>query len=296
MVPSRAPYSSSKTNSVVLSLLLAACGVAACSGVSSGPNNLTGDNSKSPVSSQPEAGSDDRDAAGAVNAGDDGGSPGDAARAPSEAAPPPPSRDADVPEATPPGDDASPMIDDAGGEPADAGSAQDAPSAPADAASDAATTHPIEASTPTPVVMDVQFFGWPDNQPAGNAIAYPKSAGYPTKHDVASGVGSYADPISFGGDPATFAPGTILYVPYIEKYVIMEDECTSCATQAQTTHRPQITVWMASTASTPTAAFASCEMSWTKDEITAIESPSAVLVATTSPLFDASTRTCETLP
>jgi hypothetical protein len=217
---------------------------------------------------------------------------------------PPPAKDADLPDATP-GDDTSEP--DAGGEPADAAPAHDAPGGPAfDAASDAAKPPPADAndananvdssSAPTPIVIDVQFFGWPDNQPAGNGIAYPKSGGYPTEHDVASGTGSYGDPISFGGDPTIFAPGTILYVPYIEKYVIMEDECTSCETQAKTTHRPQITVWMASTASTPTAQFASCEMSWTKQSITAIENPTPVLVATTSPLFDTPTRTCETLP
>ena len=61
-----------------------------------------------------------------------------------------------------------------------------------------------------------------DNSPPGNAISYP------TIHSSAGGVGTYADPITFATDKKEYPPGTILYVPFIEKYVIMEDDCVQC--------------------------------------------------------------------
>jgi hypothetical protein len=48
----------------------------------------------------------------------------------------------------------------------------------------------------------VTLYGWPDNSPPGNAIAYPADEGYPTIHNVASGTGTYADPITYATDQA----------------------------------------------------------------------------------------------
>src|SRR5438094_683071 len=41
----------------------------------------------------------------------------------------------------------------------------------------------------------VTFYGWADNDPPGDGIAYP------TRHTAAGGVGSYDDPITVATDP-----------------------------------------------------------------------------------------------
>ena len=74
----------------------------------------------------------------------------------------------------------------------------------------------------------VTLYGWPDNSPPGNAIAYPEDEGYPTIHNVASGLGTYSDPITYATDQAELPVGTIVYYPYLHRYFIMEDDCTEC--------------------------------------------------------------------
>ena len=66
------------------------------------------------------------------------------------------------------------------------------------------------------------FYGYWDNTPPGSAIAYPQI------HQTAGGTGTYADPITFATDKSELAPGTIIYVPRVEKYFIMEDDCGEC--------------------------------------------------------------------
>src|SRR5580698_649766 len=74
----------------------------------------------------------------------------------------------------------------------------------------------------------VTLYGWPDNSPPGDAIAYPEDGGYPTIHNVASGTGTYANPITYATDKSELAIGTIVYYPYLHRYFIMEDDCTEC--------------------------------------------------------------------
>ena len=66
------------------------------------------------------------------------------------------------------------------------------------------------------------YYGWYDNTPPGCAIAYPDI------HSCAGGTGTYSDPITFATDSSEEAPGTVIYVPRVEKYFIMEDDCTEC--------------------------------------------------------------------
>jgi hypothetical protein len=74
----------------------------------------------------------------------------------------------------------------------------------------------------------VTLYGWPDNSPPGDAIAYPENGGYPTIHNVASGTGTYSNPITYATDQAELPIGTIVYYPYLHRYFIMEDDCTEC--------------------------------------------------------------------
>ena len=89
-----------------------------------------------------------------------------------------------------------------------------------------ATAAPAHASTTRNFL--VTLYGWPDNSPPGDAIAYPENEGYPTIHDVASGTGTYADPITYATDQAELPVGTIVYYSYLHRYFIMEDDCTEC--------------------------------------------------------------------
>ena len=72
----------------------------------------------------------------------------------------------------------------------------------------------------------VTGYSYYDNTPPGSAdIAYPG-----TRHDVAAGTGSYDDPITLAvGWHRTAGPqwpvGSRFYLPFLRKYVIVEDQC-----------------------------------------------------------------------
>ena len=182
---------------------------------------------------------------------------------------------------------------DEGPAPLEAGAALDASAAP-DAASDAPANAPADAGTLMSVY--VTFYGWADNSPPGGAIAYPKSDGYPTVHETAGGTGTFSDPITFATDKAEFPVGTILYVPFIEKYVMMEDDCVECDSDWTSSHKWHIDLWMNSDATENASSLASCEDRWTRDATEVELSPPPDRTVTTTPLFTPATNTCRTTP
>lgn len=71
----------------------------------------------------------------------------------------------------------------------------------------------------------ITFYAAYDNDPAGSRdIAYPGPA---PRHRQAGGTGSYADPLTLAGVKAWLPVGTIVYVPSLRKYYVMEDQCAS---------------------------------------------------------------------
>lgn len=89
------------------------------------------------------------------------------------------------------------------------------------------------------IQMYVTSYGFNDNdngagQYSTGVIAYPKSEGNPTHHNIATeGTGTYADPITFAAGikaikGGTFPVGGILYVPFLQKYFMLEDQCAEC--------------------------------------------------------------------
>ncbi len=174
----------------------------------------------------------------------------------------------------------------------DAGNSTDARSSPE------SSTGGADASVEGGTMMSVYvtFYGWADNSPPGGAIAYPMNGGFPTLHDAAGGTGTYADPITFATDEAEFPVGTILYVPFIEKYVIMEDDCVECDSDWTSMHKWHTDLWMNSNASESSSALVNCEDSWTRSSTTVEVHPPATRTVTTAPLFDPSTNTCRTTP
>jgi hypothetical protein len=78
------------------------------------------------------------------------------------------------------------------------------------------------AAAPSTHQMFLTYYGWWDNTPPGGDISYPKI------HQTAGGTGTYADPITFATYTGELPAGTIVYVPRVGKYLIMEDSCQEC--------------------------------------------------------------------
>lgn len=77
------------------------------------------------------------------------------------------------------------------------------------------------ASSGTTLSVYVTFYGAADNDPPGSA-----AIAFPGLHRKASGVGTWADPITFAtAYHRTYPPGTRIYVPRLQKYFVMEDGC-----------------------------------------------------------------------
>ena len=143
-----------------------------------------------------------------------------------------------------------------------------------------------EPDSGAPHIVDhyVTFYGWPDNDPAGNGIAYPKL------HQGASGTGTHADPITFATDPKEYAPGTILYVPYLKRYVIMEDSCAECITDWKS-GKYHIDLWLDSDGTKMSQVLA-CENTLTRESTPVEVDPPADRPVISTPLFDIGTGTC----
>jgi hypothetical protein len=87
------------------------------------------------------------------------------------------------------------------------------------------TAAPIPTGTNASFTLDsMTFYGYFDNSPPGTAIAHP------VIHGGAGGVGTFDDPITFAVAPEVqnkVPAGTRIYIPSLQKYFIMEDDCTS---------------------------------------------------------------------
>jgi hypothetical protein len=99
-----------------------------------------------------------------------------------------------------------------------------------------------------------------------NVIAFGKSDGFPTLHDVGTeGDGSYANPGTFAtgaddsGSPAEFAPGTLIYIPSVRKYFIMEDQCAECGMEWDQKKAYHVDVWMGPSYGSDDTALMACE-------------------------------------
>jgi hypothetical protein len=132
------------------------------------------------------------------------------------------------------------------------------------------------------VPHQVTFYGWPDN--GGADIAFPKV------HAKAGGAGTYADPITFATDPDEWPPGTILYLPFLKRYIVMEDSCASCTTD-WAARKYHLHVWVNSDDRVPMQVTA-CEMSLMRASVDVEVNPPADRPVATTPLFDPNTGAC----
>jgi 3D (Asp-Asp-Asp) domain-containing protein len=151
------------------------------------------------------------------------------------------------------------------------------------------TSQPI--LVPTPAIQYLQalvtFYGWPDNDPAGRAIAYPKSRYESAYHDVAGGLGTYGDPITLASSADIMSVGTKVYVPYLKKYLVKEDWCESCGGSPL----PHIDVWMESGEGFA-AELQQCQYHFTRQSIPIEVDPPPGRLVETAPLFNRDTGEC----
>ena len=152
---------------------------------------------------------------------------------------------------------------------------------------------PVDAGAPsggaTTVLSEVTFYGWPDNTPAGPAISNP------ILHKVAGGIGTYDDPITFATDLGEWAPGTLLYLPFLQRYVIMEDTCVQCASDWASGKKRHIDVWMNSDA-THVSALTKCQDDWTRPSVAIEAHPPPGRPVGVGPLFDPAAAVCRASP
>ncbi|GAB2699903.1 hypothetical protein [Kitasatospora kifunensis] len=157
-----------------------------------------------------------------------------------------------------------------------------AAAAPAQAApAQAAPAHVQPADSQT-VSAYVTSYGYNDD---GNGHYGTAQIAYPQIHQQATeGSGAYNDPSTFATDQNEFAPGTIIYVPHLQKYFIMEDGCTECSQDWQN-GKYHVDLWMGPASSQPEPALDDCEASITRDSAEIIANPDSGLPVDTTPMF-----------
>lgn len=157
-------------------------------------------------------------------------------------------------------------------------------------ASHATVTH--AAALSKTVSSYVTSYGYNDNDPPSADIAYPKSDGYATLHNKAyEGTGTYSDPVTFATDSSEIAIGTRIYIPYLEKYFIMEDDCAACDSDWSSSGSYHVDLWIGPESSSNTTKLDNCENYITRDSPSIIISPASTKTVDTTPLFKNNTCT-----
>jgi hypothetical protein len=140
------------------------------------------------------------------------------------------------------------------------------------------------------------LYGYADNSPPGTIIAHP------CIHRSAGGAGTYANPVTFATDVSELGWCQIIYVPYMKRYFIHEDECSQCDRDWNTQHRFRFDMWAGGDAQSrqqpERAALHQCESTWTRgdsiddpDNPTVMVDPPDSLPVTPAPIFSPKT-TC----
>lgn len=137
----------------------------------------------------------------------------------------------------------------------------------------------------------VTLYGWPDNSPPGNAIAYPKSDGNPTIHNVASGTGTYSDPVTFATDQDELPVGSIVYYPYLHRYFVNEDDCAECDSDWSDQGKYHIDLWI-NGQNGDSDDVINCEDDLTQESEQVIINPPGNEPVDTTPLFNSSGDNC----
>ena len=146
------------------------------------------------------------------------------------------------------------------------------------------------------VSVVVTFYGYNDNsgqtenQYGSADIAYPKSDGYPTLHNLATeGSGTYNDPVTFAvrtDDQATFPIGSVAYFPLVHKYFIMEDECGDNDPQGCLNGTHHTDLWFGPQSASDSTALGDCEDNSTPgSSVVAVINPPSTFPVDTTKMF-----------
>ena len=123
------------------------------------------------------------------------------------------------------------------------------------------------------------LYGFADNSPPGRVIAHP------CLHKVAGGKGTFGDPITFATDVREVGWCKKIYVPYMKRYFIHEDDCTECDHDWATVHKYRFDMWAGGDARSnrnpERAALFGCENKWTRGN--AIKDPKNPLIRVNPP-------------
>jgi hypothetical protein len=134
------------------------------------------------------------------------------------------------------------------------------------------------------------LYGWADNSPPGPVIYHP------CLHSTAGGTGTYADPVTFATDVSELGWCQRIYVPYMKRYFIHEDECSECDRDWSRSGLYRFDMWAGGDAASvhqpEKRALLHCESTWTRassvtdpNDPTIIVDPPADLPVTTAPIF-----------
>lgn len=140
-----------------------------------------------------------------------------------------------------------------------------------------AAPRPVPSGTPRRAL--VTFYAAFDNDPPGStAIAYPRA-----RRRAAGGTGTYDDPLTLASDPRELRPGTRVYVPAVQRYYVMEDDCAACIEDWSAARTAHVDLWLS--ASTDRAVLA-CENRLTPDgPVEILVDPARGLAVDPRPLF-----------
>jgi hypothetical protein len=150
--------------------------------------------------------------------------------------------------------------------------------------------------------VKVTFYGYPDNDDGSgnfgtNVIAHELTwQGHNRRTNeqgdpIAGGAGTFEDPITAAASEGNtlMPPGTLVYIPRLKKYFLLEDNCASCSTEAW------IDLWMESNAQSNPDVVLECEDNWTGDDTQLREiwiNPPTALEVDTTPFFDTNLNRC----
>jgi Putative Ig domain len=135
--------------------------------------------------------------------------------------------------------------------------------------------------------------------PPGPGIA-PHTPCPQTGRTQAGGTGTYGDPITFATDVDELPWCTEIYVPYMRRYFIHEDECSECDADWARYGLYRFDMWAGGDAQSveqpEKSALLHCESTWTRADsisdpdnpVVEVDPPSGLPVAT-GPIFSAST-------
>jgi hypothetical protein len=142
------------------------------------------------------------------------------------------------------------------------------------------------SATSVNVTAETTFYGSKDNCPPGGDIAHP------VIHKEAGGVGTWDNPITYAGDVAATPVGARIYVFFLQKYFIMEDDCEECQHDWKRDKKYHFDLWMGGDTVSPGSNLIACEDALTVSKTTVDINPPNNYTVDVTPLFNNVTDQC----